>query len=148
RMIGFSDEVDTSRFAEYRRRLQRFVDARSQPERLDEVVKEDSDTDRAIGGFAQVESLELAGLVPFLETCDESVLQSKVRAILGGPVLPVDEDQASNQARNIMFELSLASKLVRAGLAPQLGEHPDLQCEVDEKGLWIECKRPLSAGKV
>jgi hypothetical protein len=148
RQIGLAEEVEASRFAEYRRRLRQFVDARAQPERIDEVMKEDSDTERAIAGVAQVESLELADLVPFLKTCEQTVLQPKVRAILGGPVLPTDEDQASNQARNIMFELSLASKLARTGLAPQLGEHPDLQCEIEGKPLWIECKRPLSAGKV
>jgi hypothetical protein len=148
RRIGLAAAVEASRFAEYRRRLQRFVDARAQPEGIEDAMNEDSDTDRAIAGFAQVESLELADLVPFLTTYEETVLQPKVRAILGGPVLPGDENHASNQARNIMFELSLASKLARAGLTPRLGEHPDLECEVDGKRLWIECKRPLSATKV
>jgi hypothetical protein len=148
RQIGLAAEVEESRFTEYRRQLQRLVDARAQRDQIDDAAKKDSDADRAILGFAQVESLELAKLVPFLKTCDNTDLLPKVRAILRGPVLPADENQASNQARNIMFELSLASKLARAGLAPQLGEHPDLQCEVEGKRLWIECKRPLSAEKV
>jgi hypothetical protein len=148
RNLGLSAEVETSRFVEYRERLQRFVDLRAQPNGIDELLKNDSDTDRMIAGISQVEGLELANLVLFLEKCDPDVLRPKLREVLGGPVVPKDEDQASNQARNFMFELALAWTLERAGLRPTLGERPDLQCEVEGKRLLIECKRPFSGRTV
>jgi len=61
-----------------------------------------------------------------------------------GPELPTAEDDASSQARNLLFELNLASKLWHAGLKPELGEHPDISCVVEGKLLLIECKRPVS----
>jgi hypothetical protein len=77
-------------------------------------------------------------------TCDTATLFPKLRDILGGPPLPNEEDENSNHARNILFELNLAAKLWVAGLAPTLGERPDLYCEVAKKRLLIECKRPLT----
>jgi hypothetical protein len=58
--------------------------------------------------------------------------------------LPTEEDENSNQSRNVLFELSIASKMWRVGLTPELGEHPDVSCVVDQKLLLIECKRPMS----
>jgi hypothetical protein len=38
----------------------------------------------------------------------------------------------------------MATKLWRAGLAPEIGE-PDIQCRVAGRVVYIECKRPFSA---
>src|SRR5206468_8104094 len=41
---------------------------------------------------------------------EPGVLRPKLRVILSGPEVAADEDEASNQARNFMFELTLAWK--------------------------------------
>jgi hypothetical protein len=57
--------------------------------------------------------------------------------------LPGAEDPNSNAARSILFELNMAARLRHAGIHPQLGEHPDVRCELAGKTVFIECKRPF-----
>ena len=134
--LSLNTQVEGSRFVGYRAILDRLI------ENLDRRAASNDDTMRI--GVALVESAELADLLPYLVTVSPDVLTPKLREILRGPFLPVDEDQNSNQARNVMFELTLASKLWGAGLAPEIGEHPDLRCEIEGRLLLIECKRALS----
>jgi hypothetical protein len=42
----------------------------------------------------------------------------------------------------------MAAKLKQAGYKPILGERPDLACDVDDRRLHIECKRPASDNAV
>jgi hypothetical protein len=143
RQIGLAEAVEASRFLEYRRQLQWLIALPSQ--RHTEAPAPMTDEEKRLLATAQAESLELAGLADFLEMCAPTILKPKLRDILRGPCVPFEEDQVSNKARNIMFELNLAEKLWRARLQPELGEHPDVQCVVNGTTLLIECKRPLSA---
>jgi len=68
-------------------------------------------------------------------------VRDKLMHALRGPYLPVEEDDGSNEGRNFMFELAMAAKLWRAGLAPSLGEHPEIQCLVGDTPLYMQCKR-------
>jgi hypothetical protein len=97
---------------------------------------------------ALTESTELGDLLPFIQTCDATIVRRKLLQILTGPPLPSDEDPNSNQSRNVLFELSLAAKLHRAGLAPMLADTPDVACQVLGKQLYFECKRPFSSAGV
>jgi hypothetical protein len=142
RQIGLAKAVEASRFLKYRRQLQWLIDLPSR--RHTEDAASTTPQDMRFLATAQAESLELAGLADFLETCTRSILKPKLRDILRGPLVPFEEDRLSNKARNIMFELNLAEKLWRAHLQPELGEHPDVQCVVNGTTLLIECKRPLS----
>src|SRR5207249_1145865 len=76
---------------------------------------------------ALFESLEVGGMMPFMNACPAEVLKPRLKLLLSGPEMPSDEDQASNQARNIQFELWLANTLSRAGASVVLAE-PDLRC--------------------
>ncbi len=110
-----------------------------------EAALELYDTDRLSHIVALTEVGELASIEPFLRACDPPTLYPKLRDALAGPVLPNEEDTNSNRARNILFELNLASKLWRAGIMSTLGEEPDLSCTLDDIHFLIHCKRAFSA---
>ena len=79
-----------------------------------------------------------------MRSCPPDVVRPKLRDVLAGPVLPRDEDENTNHARNILFELNLGAKLFEGGAAPMLGERPDLSCMRQDKKLLLECKRVLT----
>jgi len=96
---------------------------------------------------ALAESQEVGGLLPFLRVCSPQELMPKIRALLAGPELPSDEDQTSNQARNIQFELWLAATLWRVGIPVELAE-PDIRCKIGDTTVLFACKRLLSVKKL
>jgi hypothetical protein len=96
---------------------------------------------------ALAESQEVGAMVPFLRTGSHPVLASRLKTVLAGPELPSEEDQASNQARNIQFELWLATTLWQGGASVVLAE-PDLHCRIGDVTVLIACKRIISVGKL
>ena len=140
--LELPDAVATSRFSTYRASIDRLIEATRGPR--PSPISEQIDGDMLPYLTALIETTEFTALLPFLSSCDPEVLRPKLRDVLRGPELPSEEDENSNQARNVLFELNLASKLWRAGLKPELGEHPDVSCVVEGKAFLIECKRPLS----
>jgi hypothetical protein len=93
---------------------------------------------------ALTEGSELAGILPFLLSVSPEMIKRKLRDVLKGPPLATAETANTNQARNVLFELNVASKLWRGGFAPELGEQPDVGCWVDGRAVYVECKRPFS----
>jgi hypothetical protein len=140
--LGLADAVATSRLSTYRASIDRLIEATRGPR--PNPISEQIQGDMLPYLTALIETTEFTALLPFLSSCNPDVLRAKLRDVLRGPELPSEEDENSNQARNVLFELNLASKLWRAGLEPELGEHPDVSCVVHGKMLLIECKRPLS----
>jgi len=141
--IGLGPIAEKSRFAHYRRQIAHLLDViETRP--IPRELVEHQDEYR----IALTESAEFGNLLPYLQQCDRTRVSLKIKACLSGPVLPSDESSTSNQARNLQFELYLASVLWQAGFQPILGEHPDLKCEVDGKWFFFECKRLLSNAKL
>jgi hypothetical protein len=142
RSLDLRAEVEASRFLRHRERVAILA------ERLmkdgNEGAMEAYNSDRLSSIVALTEIAELGNIGSFLRACDPAGLQSKLRAILGGPDLPSDEDENSNYARNILFELNLGAKLWEGGVSPKLGDRPDLTCELQGKKLLVECKRALT----
>ena len=102
------------------------------------------DRHRGRASPAVTEGAELAGSLPFIRTVPRDLIRRKLAVILQGPPLPAAEDANTNQALlNVLFELTMASKLWGAGLAPELGE-PDIRCWVDGRAVYVACKRPVS----
>jgi len=132
----------STRFREYRERVAALVETRKTDGLKAERALYSSDHLSYV--VALSEAGEMAILEPFLRTCAPEVVRPKLAAVLGGPVLPNEEDQNSNHARNILFELSVAQNLALAGLNPTLGDAPDLTCAIDGIRFLIECKRPLT----
>jgi len=139
--LGLADEVAASRFKTYLGHIEQLMEAIRKPKPLSEHIQ--GDTLPYL--IALIEATEFNSLLPFLKSCDPEVLRPKLRDVLRGPELPITEDDASGQARNVLFELNLAAKLWQAGLNPDLGERPDVACTVDGKLLLIECKRPVTS---
>jgi len=140
--LGLGGHARRSRFAGYRRTIVAAID------RVHAGVPAPDGLDAQQDAVAFIESLLLGEVVPFLRTCPSDVVASKLAVVLDGPTLPSAESATSNRARNFMFELSLGFRLWRAGLAPVLGDHPDLICVVNGTPVLVECKRPLSDEKV
>jgi hypothetical protein len=141
--IGLGNIAEQSRFAYYRRRIAYLLEViRVRP--IPRELEEHQDEYRTY----LTESIEFGQLLPYLQQCDPACVLPKIKVCLGGPALPGDESATSNVARNLQFELHLASTLWQAGFQPILGEHPDLKCKVEGKWLFFECKRILSKAKL
>lgn len=67
---------------------------------------------------------------------------------LRGPVDLLGEDERSNDARNITFELIVAGRLAAANLKPSFGDGTDTSTTFAETTFVFECKRPLSAARI
>lgn len=142
---------DASRFAEYRQRLDhliRVVSLRRQGIAVGLSVERELKEYGLDYIVALTESTEFGDILPFLRMCDPEVIRPKLRNVLDGPILPTAEDTSSNRSRNILFELSLAARLKRAGFEPVVGEHPDVACQVEGRWLFFECKRPFVQARV
>jgi len=144
RNLDLQDELSpTSRFLQYEPCLHRLIEISAQRVSGERVTGLGLD-EQPLYLTALVESAELGETADYLATCDPDILRPKLRDILRGPPLPIEEDSTSNHARNIMFELSLAAKFDRVGVRAHLSEHPDLWIEVGGKKLLVECKRPFA----
>jgi len=145
RSLGLQAEAEAGRFGVYRVRIDHLnaeiSRLRSGEARIAIYRKLAADLSRYLVALA--ESQEIGGLLPFLRTCPPEVLVPRLRAILAGPELPSEEDHASNQARNIQFEIWLAATLWRVGVLVTLGE-PDLQCKIGGATILFACKRLLT----
>jgi hypothetical protein len=149
--LGLSGIVKESRFVQYRQHIDSLVQilaSRRPGESLPTDVHEQLRTNHLRYVISLTESFELVLTLPYLKTVDPKIARQKLKKVLAGPFLPTDEDQNSNEARNLLFELNLASKLAATGLEPKIGESADIEVVVQEKQLLIECKRPLTQSGV
>jgi len=148
--LGLGDRVEASRFKEYRTliiSLCSIIDSYSFDSLPAGIKKELTDRNFEYV-LSLTESVELVETMDYLKTCDKEIARVKLANILGGPLLPKDEDKNSNEARNTLFEVSLASKIWSAGLKPSLGRLADIEIEVAGKLLLIECKRPFREKRI
>jgi hypothetical protein len=137
--------VKASRFNKYHERIQRLCEIIQNypPERLPQEIDKELTSENLEYVLSLTESLEFVSAVSFLKTCEPEVIRRKIATVLRGPVLPNDEDENSNEARNTLFELNFASKLRKAGLNALPGMDADIECTIGGKHLLIECKRPF-----
>ncbi len=149
RELGLQAEAQGGRFGVYRSRLEQLSDQiarlRAGEEQMPIYRQLTADLPRNL--VALTESQEIGSIMPFLQACPPQDLAPRVRAMLAGPELPSDEDGASNQARNIQFELRLAAILWAVGLDVELAE-PDLRCKIGDATVFFACKRILSVRKL
>lgn len=147
--LGLGEMARRSRFAEYSESLRRLIkivraprDIRFSPEKTQELSQH-----KAKYLASVVESMEFGDVMQHLHDVDNGIFISKLTDVLKGPFLPKDENAASNRSRNTLFELKLAVLLKQAGFKPELGDHPDVKCSIDDTCLFFECKRPASEKK-
>jgi hypothetical protein len=142
RELGLDRHVESSRFQEHRACLAELVGALKSGGQ--DAARDYFDANRLTSFTALTEGAELVESLPFARTVPRDLILRKLTDVLKGPVLPTDENTNTNQARNILFELTVATKLWHAGLSPELDEHPDVRCSIDGRAIHIECKRPFS----
>ena len=143
RELGLGPQVERSRRVQEHRACLAELTAALQAGGQD-AARDLFDRNRLRAFTAFTEGAELVESLPFIRTVPLNIISPKLAAILQGPLLPTDENSNTNKARNILFELTMASKLWRAGLAPELVE-PDIRCQVAGRGVYVACKRPFSA---
>jgi hypothetical protein len=143
--LSSAEAVEASRFNEYHERIQRLCEIiQNYPsERLPQEIDKELTSENLEYVLSLTESLQFVSAVSFLKTCEPKVIRRKIAAVLRGPVLPNDEDENSNEARNTLFELNFAAKLRKAGLDASPGMDADIDCTIGGKHLLIECKRPF-----
>lgn len=147
--VGLHTEAEAGRFGIYRSRIGQLsgeIDRLRAGEGEMQVYRNlAADLPRYLVALA--ESREIVDLVPFLRSRPPRELLPRMRLLLAGPELPSEEDQASNQARNIQFELWLAGTLWRVGAQVELAE-PDIRFEIGETTLLFACKRLFSVRRL
>lgn len=98
--------------------------------------------------WALVEAEGLSNIYCCMPMMSEATLREKFNAIFAGPTISNIETVASNHARNTLFELQLAGWLTRKGIPATIGQNPDVSCDVADRRVFIQCKRPFSAGSI
>jgi hypothetical protein len=143
--LDLNEAVKTSRFSNYQERIQQLCEIinKYSLEQLPEEIEKQLKNENLNYVLSLTESMEFVSCVAHFKTCEREIVRKKLANVLAGPVLPNDEDLNSNEARNTLFELNLASKLRKAGFIASPGIDADIECSVDSKDLVIECKRPF-----
>ncbi len=93
------------------------------------------------------EALEIHEIVVAFQGDRSPALKTKLMRALCGPISPFDEQPKNSEARNTMFELSLAADWKNAGSEVEVGE-PDIKLRAPVALFQTECKRPFSENSV
>lgn len=88
------------------------------------------------------EVLEIHKIIRAFTDDRSPALKAKLSRALCGPISPLDERPKNSEARNAMFELSLAADWKNGGADVELGE-PDIQVSFGSTKFLVECKRPF-----
>jgi hypothetical protein len=95
------------------------------------------------------ESIELVETIPALRRLNVAIPVKLLKKAFSGPADMFREDDASNGARNAMFELSVAAMAARRGLTPTLSNtNPDVSFEFEGRCVKVECKRVISVNRI
>ncbi len=94
------------------------------------------------------ESSEWIRIAKGLRGINDPALVRKLKKFIKGPRISIDETTNSNLARNIGFELLLASRFRIAGYGVDLSSNCDIIVKDNSKLIFVECKRPLSEKKI
>ena len=96
-----------------------------------------------------VEGIEFVDALKCLREKQVEIPAALLKKALAGPSDAVRENHNSNQGRNAMFELLMASMVARQNLFPILGQvNPDVEFQFQGRRVLMECKRVLSVNKV
>lgn len=147
--LGLEEAVASSRFSTYRELLLELIQVVDQTKADDVAGHIRTKVLRRMPQYVVglTESREVGESLPFLHTCRPEAIIGRIRRVLAGPIMPEDENPASNQSRNILFEFVLAATLWGAGVPVALAE-PDLRYTFSDRTVFIACKRMFSMEKL
>lgn len=95
--------------------------------------------------FSLLDISELRQIIKHSNKFDKEILKEKIRKYIKGNILPSEETISNNEAKNIGFELGLASKFISDGYNAILCKNnPDVLLNIGECRYLIECKRVFS----
>src|SRR5207249_3409081 len=118
--IGLGHAARHGRFGIYSRSIERLLKIlpRLREHSLTDNERRQFKQESARYRIALYEGFEAAQIIQYLRQEKPPGFESRLRIVLGGPELPSEEDETSNQARNVQFELVTAGDLVAAGYSP------------------------------
>lgn len=137
-------KLDATRVGKYARDLVQITEFHESG-RIDELIKQHS-FPSLINSL--VEAGEFIDLHEGLKNNRTSGLVSRLRKFASGSVMASDEKPPGNVARNIGFELTTAATAATAGLPIDLDDPSDIWIPLGAHPIAVECKRPVSHGKV
>src|SRR5690348_7376381 len=108
--LGFRDEQD--RIRQHIRRIEGLERARQTGTLNDATQGEDG----RLAMFSLTEAMEFLDICTAFSGEPPAGLRRRLRDVLRGPADPADESPDSNQARNIIFEMNVASRLRVRGI--------------------------------
>lgn len=89
---------------------------------------------------------ELMWIQKGLEVIEPKGIDEKLKIILGGKTFARDDKDTS--ARNIQFELRIASYFLQHGHEVDLSSNTDISVRIENIDFYVECKRIYSESKV
>jgi hypothetical protein len=133
-------ERKPDRFSKHLADLRRLDDLWHQG-KIADVVTDDEEMPLA---WSLAEATELVDTFENLRGLDCGILREKLSTALDGPYRMKDETRTSNIARNTMFEMHVASRLMMRGVDVRLTSTADLSCPIGGCMIYVQCKRPLN----
>jgi hypothetical protein len=139
-------KIDGARFGEYLRvlgELAKRCDSGDYPHALDLMRDRPS-------VYSMYEAVELISTCRALRKIDDPELHRRLAEFASGPADYSREKagSSSNRARDVGFELSVAGRLASADIQPFLDDDGDVRFMLDDRQVFVECKRPQSGEKV
>lgn len=135
--LGIHERQD--RFRQHLQGIERLEEAR-QSGTLDQSTQGEQGR---LAMFSLTEAMELIAVHHAFNNDSPPGLRRRLRDALQAPADPAQESPDSNHARNIMFELNMASRLQAHHIPLSLPENPDVLCKLLESPVYIQCKRPF-----
>lgn len=131
---SFGVRVSPSRIGQYRKGLKQLLD-------------NGKTTDKDVHSNFIWIIYEILELCQIFDCYKSSHISNRLRLhlqeICSGPAFYENENVSStNRARNLAFELLLASRLIKGGAFAEVTFPSDLLCKFGETNIFIECKRP------
>jgi hypothetical protein len=137
-----------TRIARYRKDIAALVKAYNEGKIPQLLKKRDDET--LMNSFVEASDLGIIyrGLRNIVD--QDEALTRRIKALIKGPEYSKEEkpSNASNYARNISFELVMASHFAAGGYPIDLGNDADLSIGDGDSMLFVECKRPVSAKSI
>lgn len=120
------------------------------PKTIEELLKEENE-ERGLTKFLELQKTlgeisEIIRIHTSFKKIDAELFTSKLKKISSGK--PFTASSANDPSRDFAFELSIAGRFIRAGFEVDLNQLADLIAIIDNKIIFIECKRIKSEKQI
>jgi len=141
--LGFS--YSKNRYGLYKRHFDKFIEmakTSTVPDDKDELIRFKRQFDNAY-----IEVNEIIRIYNNLKSINSSEFIEQIKIIVSGQEFRANSD--NDQARDFLFELSVACRFIKAGFSVSLTGICDVVVDLGDDGtLFVECKRIKSENKI